>query len=64
MNREKNVSEFFDRVILLKSRARPALEDEYQNVEKLLPSLDDCSLDACKRGSPQSISSLIEIRNP
>ena len=64
MRREESVSEFFDRITLLKSRAQAALEDKYENANTMLAPLNDCALEAFVRGLPDVISGLVEARNP
>ena len=60
----ESVSEFYDRIILPKSGAQAALEDEYQNVDQILLPLIDCALEAFIRGLPDVISGIVESRNP
>ena len=43
MTRNENVSEYYDRLTLLKSGAQAALEDKYDNADLLLAPLNDCA---------------------
>ena len=64
MKREESVSEFFDRITLLKSGAQAALEDKYENACTMLAPLNDSALEAFVRGLADEISGLVEARNP
>ena len=64
MSHSESVSEFYDRITLLKSGAQAALEDKYQNAEQMLLFLNDCALEAFIRGLLDVISGMVESRNP
>ena len=64
MSRSESVSEFYDRINLLKSGAQVMLEDKYQNTEQMLLPLNDCALETFIRGLPDVISGMVESRNP
>ena len=64
MSRSESVSQFYDRIALLKSGAQAALEYKYQNAEQILLPLNDCALEAFIRGLPDVISGMAESRNP
>ena len=46
MTRNESVSEYYDRLMLLKSDAQAALEDKYDNADLLLDALNDCALES------------------
>ena len=52
MTRNENVSEFCDRITLLKSGAQTALNDRYDNADLLSVPLNDCALKYFIRGLP------------
>ena len=54
----ENVSEFYDRITLLKSGAQAALEDKYQNTKQMLLTSNDCEVDNFIRGLPDAISGM------
>ena len=55
----ESVSEFYERITLLKSGAQAALEHKYQNAEQMLLPLNDCALEAFIRGLPDVISGMV-----
>ena len=63
MSRSESVSEFYDRITLLKSSAQAALEDKYQNADQMLLPLNDCALEAFILGLPDVISGTVGSRN-
>ena len=63
MSCSESVSEFYDRIILLKSGAQGALEDKYQNAEQMLLPLNNCASEAFIRGLHDVISGMVESRN-
>ena len=63
MTRNENVSEFYDRLTLLKSGAQAALEDKYNNADLLLAPLNECALESFIRGFPDGLSGAVENRN-
>ena len=64
MTRNESVSEYYDRLTLLKSGAQAALEDRYDNADLLLAPLNDCALESFIRGLPDGLSGAVESRNP
>ena len=64
MTCNENVSEFYDRLILLKSGAQAALEDKYDIEDLLLAPLNDCALESFIRGFTDGLSRVVENRNP
>ena len=64
MSRSESVSEFYDRITLLKSGAQAALEDKYQNAEQMLLPLNDCALEAFIQELPDVMSGKVESLNP
>ena len=64
MTRNESVSEYYDRLTLLKSGAQAALEDKYNNSDRLLAPLIDCALESFIRGFPDGLSGAVENRNP
>ena len=64
MTRNENVSEFYDRLTLLKSGAQAALEDKYDNANLLLAPLNDCALESFIRRLPDGLSGAVENQNP
>ena len=64
MTRNESVSEYYDRLTLLKSGAQAALEDKYDNADLLLAPLNDCALETFIRGLPDGLSGAVENRNP
>ena len=60
----EGVHEFYDRLLLLKSRAQAALENRYENTNQIILPLNDCVLEAFIQGLPGGIPAIIEARNP
>ena len=58
------VSEFCDRLMLLKSRPQAALENKYESVNQMILSLNECASEAFIRGLPGRMPAKIELRDP
>ena len=50
MLQNEGVSEFYDRLTFLKSRAQAALENRYKNANQMILPLNDCALEVFIRG--------------
>ena len=64
MLQNEGVSEFYDRLTFLKSRAQADLENRYKNANQMVLPLNDCALEVFIRSLPGAMSAKIEARDP
>lgn len=66
MNRTDDVREFYDKVTSFTAKTKAVPRDKYgtDDAAILTQPLTDCALDSFIRGLPDSMSIMIEARNP
>lgn len=65
MRRNETVNDFHDRLNILVSGARLALEDSYgEDADKMLRPIKKCALEAFIRGLPDEIARAVDARDP
>ena len=65
MHKNETVNDFHDRLNILVSGARLALEDSYgEDADKMLRPIKECALEAFIRGLPDEIARAVDARDP